>query len=135
MTEAILQAAGSCINKTTLSRTKSTHPWLNERVIQAVEAKRVASSTADAGVGTQECSRIVLEEYDRWVSLVRQELSEMKRGSKAWRCRERQLQQMKQTQCCIPALKSAASEWIRDATGKANLMAKTFVGKCQLPAE
>ncbi len=60
MTAAIGQAAGSCINKTTLSETKSTHPWLNKRVMQAVEAKRVASSTADEGVRTHECSRIVL---------------------------------------------------------------------------
>ena len=92
MADAILQAAGSCISKTTLSETTSTYPWLSERVMQAVEANRVASSTADEGVRTQECSRILLEEYDRWVSQVRQELSEMKRGSKAWWSKERQLQ-------------------------------------------
>ncbi len=65
--------------------------------MQAVDAKRVASSTADEGVRTQGCSRIVPEEYDRWVSQVRKELSEMKRGSKARWSRERQLQHMKQT--------------------------------------
>ena len=80
MTDAILQAAFSCINKKTLSETKSTHPWLSEGVMQAVEAKRVASSTADEGAKSQECSRIVLEEYDRWVSQVRQSASCLRRS-------------------------------------------------------
>ena len=72
------------------------------------------------------------KEYDKWVHQTHSNLTDMKQGSKAWWKLERQLQQQKQKCCSIPALKHGKKEWVRDSTGKANLLAKTLSGKYML---
>ena len=38
--EIILEAAKTCIKRKPIGETESSHPWMNDRVVQAVDAKR-----------------------------------------------------------------------------------------------
>lgn len=134
LTKVTLRIAEKCIKKKTLVEQKSSHPWLNERVLATVTAMRTAAGTLEEGVKAAECSKVVLQEYDAWCKKVKKELLDMKPGSKAWWAKEKQLQQQRQKQCSIPALKDADCTWQLEPAGKANLLAKSFGDKFSLPA-
>ena len=116
-----------------LQEVKSSHPWLNDRVLQAVECKCKAEGTANAKVHAHACSKVIFEEYKAWSDRVAAELRNMRPGSKAWWSKEKQLQHRKQKTSSIPALKVDKEEWVRTAEGKANLLAEAFKSKYHLP--
>ena len=68
LTRVILQAARVCIKRRQLEEVKSTHPWLNERVMEAVEAKRKAAGTPEEKEAATRCSKVILAEYNRGLS-------------------------------------------------------------------
>ena len=135
LTSVILEKAGLCIKRKLLRETKSTHPWLNDRVLQAVEQKRGAEGSEKAREMAAECSKVILNEYKSWCDQVGIELRNMRPGSKAWWAKEKQLQHKKQKACSIPALKSSDGQWVRSTESKANLLAKTFQDKYSLPVQ
>jgi len=57
---------------------------------------------------------------------------EMSPSSKQWWAKARELLGDEAKVCNIPALKNENGEWIIDAKGKADLLAKTFHEKCTL---
>ena len=66
MTEMASDLAAKCIKKKKLTERKSTHPWLNERVTQAVDARRKAQGTPEEKTQAAQCSIVILEEYNAW---------------------------------------------------------------------
>ena len=56
ITDTILRSASSCILLSTLSTTKSFHPWLNDRAIALVDARRTAEETPLEKEATLACS-------------------------------------------------------------------------------
>ena len=135
LTKKILEATRGSIRKQTKREHKSTHPWLNDKVVEAVQAKRQASGSNEEAARASMCSAVVLAEYKSWCCRTQQELNEIQRGSKAWWAKERQLQLNKQKQCSTPALKDKQGQWNREAGSKAQLLADTFAGKSSLPDE
>ena len=129
----ILEVATKCINRKAIREHKTTHPWLNERVLQAVDEKRRAEGGHQEKALAEQCSIVVMQEYGAWCGRIRDELSGMKRGSKQWWARERQLQQQKQKACSIGSLKDSDGNWMHQPVGKANLLSATFQRKCELP--
>ena len=56
ITDSILRSARSCIPLTTLRSRKSSHPWLNDRSVALIDAKRAAERTPLEKETTPACS-------------------------------------------------------------------------------
>ena len=56
ISETILCLAEKSIQKTIIQDTKSTHPWLNEAVLQAVASKRTAVGTSQEAERAKSCN-------------------------------------------------------------------------------
>ena len=132
LSKRVLELAEKSIQKTIIRDRKSTHPWLNDTVLQAVANKREAEGTPEEAARAETCSEVVKREYFAWVASVRRDLQDKNRGSKTWWARERQLQLKTQKCCSIPALKKPDGSWVRNAQGKADLLAQTLAGTYKL---
>ena len=131
----IQQAMADSISTKNIRDKQSTHPWINQRVMQAVQRKASARGECEQATRAKECSRIILEERNHWINRQRHELKTLPRGSKAWWRKEKQLQQVCQKQSSIPALRGLDGAWVRESQTKADLLAQTFMAKCKMPAE
>ena len=67
-----------------IKQRQSTHPWLNNRVKEAVRKKNQASSTQHAATAARNCTRVISEERYKWEQHVRQDMLALPRGSRAW---------------------------------------------------
>ena len=128
MTNTILSASTACIPKRLLKERKSTHPWLNDRVVELVKAKAAAAGTEEEKTASESCSAAIMEERSVFIQRIRMEMAELPRGSKQWWTKSRELLQMKGRCCSIPALKHEHG-WVKEAGLKAQVFAKTFAGK------
>ena len=134
MTTTLMMNAERLIEKKTIRFRKSTHPWVNERVREAVRAKQLAQTREESRAAAAECSSVIRSERERWTSRVQEEMRSLPSSSKLWWTKNRQLLQLKQPQCSIPALKAADASWHTDAGEKAHMLAAHFHKKCRLPA-
>ena len=82
LTNTLLEYARECIGKRTLKEIKSTHPWMTERVVEAVAKKRGAEGTELEQTATEMCSKVILEARTAYTNKTKQELQNMKQGSK-----------------------------------------------------
>jgi len=135
LTETILQYARDCIPVKWICEKKSEHPWLNEKVLDLVQAKNDAESSALEAEALRACSEGILSEYQAWVAKTRDEISRLRRGSKQWWAKTRSLLAKSQKSTSIPALKNDEGQWVREAPQKANLFAATFSSKYKMPDE
>ena len=135
LTDTLLTLLRRWIPQKLLGEKKSTHPWLNERVTQLVDAKKKAEGTAEEKTATEACSQGVLEEYRAYLARTRAELATLKRGSKKWWSKTQELLGEKSQTCSVPALKHADGTWATTPTSKANLLATTFAAKYTSPTE
>ena len=83
-TSYLLDRAKQYVPVRTVTDTKSTHPWLNERCFQAVLKKRAAEGTTEYQACLQERSRTFLEEYRAYVAKTKEKLRSLPRSSKLW---------------------------------------------------
>ena len=133
LTTTLLQYMGSSVTKKKSKETKSTHPWLTPHVCELVQAKQEASGTANQAQAAVACSTGILQEFREYEQRTRQELLDMKSGSKAWWTKSKELLQQQTKASGIPALRDDDGNWVRDANAKADLLQKTFQDKCRLP--
>jgi hypothetical protein len=133
LTQKILCAAEKCIPKGKLRERKSTHPWINDRVIELTKKKHDAAGTEEAHKAHEECSAGIKEEYAKYIDKERKRLKDEPRASKGWWSRSRRLLGQKGKTCSIPALKKSKKEWCMDAKSKADHLADTFKSKYTLP--
>lgn len=110
---------------------KSFHPWLTQRAVDAVKKKHAAQGKENEGKEASTCSAVLQEEYLAYVRRSRAELLEMNRGSKLWWSRSKRLLCAKVQASSVPALKVNGS-WILDAVEKANAFADSFGSKWHL---
>ena len=122
----------ACIPQRTLHERKTSHPWLTDRAVRAVEAKHAARGSEHEPAAALECSRILLEERELFRKRACEKLAKLPAGSKQWWTKSRQLMGKKSTTSSIPALKTSDGSWILDASGKAEHLAKTFAAKCKM---
>jgi hypothetical protein len=127
-----LKAARECIPKIVLRERKSTHPWVNDRVLELVKAKHKASGTVEAKAATVACSAGMKVEYAKHIQKQRVRLARERRASKGWWSKTRRLLKQKTKICNIPALKRKKGEWCTTAKSKADLLADTFKSKYTL---
>ena len=129
-TEQLLSFSKAFIPTRFLRERKSTHPWLNERIIELVAAKREAEGTTAELQCRTACSQAILDEYGKYVSKERKALREMPSGKKQWWTRSRQLMERKGAVSSIPALKGPQGQWVFDPNSKADLFVDAFTSKC-----
>ena len=127
--DVILDVATLCIPTEELRQRKSTHQWLTKEMQHLVRVKQVAEGTPTERLAAEECSKVILEEYQAYVKRSVEQLRDMRPGNKAWWARARHLLEMKSRCSNIPAFKSADGDWVFDAAGKADVLANTFKSK------
>jgi len=124
-----------CIGKRTITEFKSTHPWVNESVVAAVERKNFAKGTLEEEEAAIACSETLLDEFQDFVVRTKEELKSLQHGSKLWWQKSKQLMGEPTKLSSILALKTEDGTWILESGGKADLLAKTFSGKYVLSAQ
>ena len=132
LTQVILDYARTFIPKRYVAEHKSTHPWVNDRVIGLVAAKRAAEGTDWELECRNQCSIGIMEEYGRYVSKEREDLQSLPRGVNGWWTKAQRLMQMRGATSSIPALRDDSGKWFLDAESKANLLAATLSRKYKL---
>ena len=84
LNKAIQAAMEESICRRTVKEKQSTLPWLNERVLRAVQDKISAVIPAAQSASAMRCSQVIREENQSWIAQQRQGLLALPRGSKAW---------------------------------------------------
>lgn len=114
---------------------KSSHPWVNNRVFELVIQKQAAAGTKEEQLVCQTCSAGIKEEFDKYVQKVKERLQNEPRAAKGWcwwsttRC----LLRHSAKASSIPALTNPKGDWCMDAKSEADLLAQTFADKYRLP--
>ena len=134
-TQQILQAAQECIPKKELCEKKSTHPWVNDRVLEMVRQKEAAAGTEHARSACEACSACLKEEFEKYIEKEREQLKKEPRASKGWWSKTRRLLNLRGRTCGIPALKKYGGAWCTDAKSKADHLADLFTSKYKLAAK
>ena len=90
VTTYVLELARCFIPHETKEVTRNSHPWVNERCKQLVDAKHKAEGTERFVEVSLECSNGLLEEYFKYVEQVKLKLKFAKPNSKQyWKlCRQ-----------------------------------------------
>ena len=101
MTDVILEQAKAFIPKKTLREHKSTHPWVNDQILNLVAARKQAEGTAYEKLRRNECSAGILAEYIKYIEKERKELRELPRGVRRWWTKARRLMQKKKEERCV----------------------------------
>ena len=127
-TRNLLELAETAIPRESKRFVKSSHPWLTEVGIKAVQDKLAAQGQEDERAKAEQCSAILMNEFNEHVQRSRDKLVGEHVSPKKWWIRARQLLQARQKTSSIPALKKGG-EWIIDAQCKADCFVDTFAGK------
>ena len=134
LVDFILRCANRFIPKKELQERKSTHPWINQRCEAAIALKNSFANTHLAEEKALECSSILRREHCRYVDEVRQKILALPRNSKQWWKLNRILLENQASKSAVPCLKDLSGHWVADSYQKANLFAKSFQEKFELPA-
>ena len=135
-TEVVLEHVSHCIPSRVHKVVTRSHPWLNERCVNAIKEKRDAIGTQAFSQMRDRCSAILLEEYNKFIRKVRVKLTDPSCSPKKWWELTKQLQlQGKSSASSVPPLQRFDGSWALDALEKAKLLAETFEKKSELPPE
>ncbi len=119
-------------HKTTQVRI-STHPWLNDRCRDVIDAKIRAKGSDSEAAARDDCSKVLWDEYTKYVERMKGKLHGMRSSSKKWWKLSNSLQGRGKSTHGVQALKRADGSWARTADDKAELLSETFLAKSQLP--
>ena len=122
------------IPRRSVENVKRSHPWVNDRSKKALQEKNDAERTPYFEAASKKCSIILAEECLKYVAHVKQKMATLKPGDKLWWKTNRELLHRKGTLSSVPTLRENG-QWIRDAKQKADVFARTFETKAQLPEE
>ena len=115
ITDTILRSASSCIPLSTLSTKKSSHPWLIDRTIAFVDAKRTAEGTPLEKEATLACSAGLAAAYHDYTARTAQKMRCIKPSSKLWWKKAKEIMKHEAQGSSVPALKSNDGAWVLDA--------------------
>ncbi len=90
-TETILRKAKEFISYRPARFHKSSHPWVNGKVMDAIECKCKAYGTPGFPAAAERCRQVLVDEYKAYRQRTREKLSSLPRGSKAWWRHDREL--------------------------------------------
>ena len=111
---------------------RSSHPWLTEECLQLVEEKTLASGTEFFPVACLQCSAGLLQAHNFFIERTRAKLRSLRRGSKLWWKLSNSILSRIAKPSASP-LKKTDGSWAVDSRDKADVFAKSFVGKWSLP--
>ncbi len=132
LTDLIINAAEKAIPRHKICENKQSHPWLTDSVLEHIQKKRDAHGQPNEQEAVVACSAAIRTAYDEYVAKTCQELREIKRGSKLWWKKSRELQHRMRACSNIPPLRETGGDWVMEASAKADLFAKTFSDKYTL---
>ena len=112
----------------------SSHPWLNSRCRAAIIQKNQAEGKDHYKVVQEQCSQVLREERANYVEVLKAKLAALPKCSKQWWRINRELLHRTANMKNIPPLRDGVN-WLTDAKAKADLFAKTFSSKSDLPPE
>ena len=83
-----LEMLGLCLQKhipyrKTIQK-KSSHPWINSRCEAAIASKNAAEGTSDFEDKRLKCAKVLAEEYQKYLVLLREKIATLPRWSKQW---------------------------------------------------
>ena len=114
--------------------TRSSHPWLNSRCREAVTHKNNSEGSDNFLSASSQCTQVLFEERQKYVEKLKVKLAALPKGSKQWWRINRELLHRKANISAIPPLKDGTC-WFTDAKAKADVFAKKFASKNELPPE
>lgn len=130
----IQAAAIEFIPKRILLENKSTHPWINEKVVDLVKRKQDAENTPQASAARDACSAGMKEEYVKYVNREKAALQGATKALKGWWSKTGRLLRQRARTSTLPAPRNVSGEWVLGAKGKSNLFADSFQDKLVIPA-
>ena len=71
LTQSILTTAKQHIPQRVIQERKSTHPWINQRCLDAVKAIQDQAGTSTATSAAEQCSKTLKEEHARYIQSIR----------------------------------------------------------------
>ncbi len=110
---------------------KSSHPWINERCLEAIRTKNDSAGSERFALQTALCSGVLFEEFVAYTQRMRDKSLGEKRGSKRWWKISNEIMDKSASKCAIPALRSE-SGWLYEPSSKA-LFADVCSSKFVLP--
>ncbi len=108
---------------------------MTKEIIDLIAKKYAAEGTAEETEARDRCSEKMAHTKADYVHKTKQELEDMKEGSKQWWRTSSELLGAPSKICYVPALKDGEGNWVKDPGPKASLMAKTFGAKYKLAAK
>ena len=106
-----------------------SHPWMNERVLTAIQRKHCSEGLSGHPTAVKECSQIILEEYFSYVASTKKKLQSLKSSStKFWKISKRLLRKSDRVSL-IPSLQRHDNSWARSAQEKADELADSLNSK------
>jgi hypothetical protein len=84
ITRIILRALDLFVPKRQVFDSNPTHPWLNDRCLELIRAKRSAEGTHQFPEVAAACSAGILMEFHKYIGDAKRKLKKLRRGSKAW---------------------------------------------------
>ena len=132
LTDVILQAAREFIPQHDLRDRKSTHPWMNNEVLDLVTRKHAAVGTSVEDAARDACSQGIMVAFSNYVQEERDALLQLRRASKSWWTKIRRLLHHQGKTSSVPALKDESKRWVIDSASKADLFVDTLSKKFKL---
>ena len=120
VTSTILRYAKKFKPQRMLLDRKSSHPWVNDRIVDPEHRKTNAESTNDEHRSRNEYDARIREEYLRYVARELEHLKSMAKSSEAWWRRAHKLLRHQERTCTIPALRGRNGEWLMEISSLRN---------------
>jgi hypothetical protein len=111
---------------------KSTHEWLTADIRRLVDEKAKAEGTPAEAAVAATCSAAIAREYQHYIERVKWELSNLRRGSKAWWKKARKISHHAGTSGGTASLRENG-QWIHPPAEKACTFARAFQAKFTVP--
>ena len=104
---------------------KSSHPWLDNKCAQAIQAKNDAEGTDSFPAASQTCSTVLNAAYRAHLVNLKQKIAQLSKSDKRWWSLNRELLNKRSRVSSIPPLQNQDGEWIMNSRGKATFFAST----------
>lgn len=132
--DIILSTASANIPRRIATVAKSSHPWINEKCIEAISKKCQAHGTDTFQEASIRCSQTLQAEFTCFVERCSSTLKSLSKGDKKWWKITRALMFHKNKVSGIPPLFDREEQvWVHEARSKAQLFMQVFLRKFQLP--
>ena len=129
----LVQTCEKHIPKKQVTAKARDHPWLDEKCYAAIEAKCLATGANEFRARELECNAVLKTSFLAYQAELKSRILNLTKASKEWWRLNRELLNRKAKHGTIPPLKTSDGKWVLQPGEKADLLARTFREKSQLP--